>query len=429
MALLNPLYLWALLGLAVPVAIHLWSRKEGRTIKVGSIQFLKESNPRQASSIKLNELWLLILRMLVLFVLVLILAGPVLKSEGSPTPITYLVEPSLFQHEEISRIFDIIDPGTEIRILAEGFPEYSPGEEIGGEEIPNYWKLAGEMQELNTDSIVVFTAGYAAGLKGKRPEISENINWIFLNPEEPFSTPLLATQRGEELEVISVKSDPYRLSVEKEITPLTNEEFQINSTGDSLAVFRVGSVKNIPLRNADTLKVSIFHDEEMEDQVRYIRSSLNAISEYLQLPLQIFDLSDEDLNINEDLQIWLSDEPPKTTVKAVLIYRRDSLSNSLITRGKTNQEYYLTQRLNSENIVEDHFTEQLLSLFNINEDVRREIIKYDRRVMPREEILPVTALVVGNGSINEAKDISHFLWILLGILLIAERALSAYRNQ
>jgi hypothetical protein len=41
MAFLNPLYLWALLGLAIPVAIHLWSRKEGRTIKVGSIKFLK----------------------------------------------------------------------------------------------------------------------------------------------------------------------------------------------------------------------------------------------------------------------------------------------------------------------------------------------------------------------------------------------------
>src|SRR5690606_33162258 len=104
MVFLNPMYLWALTGLAVPLAIHFWSRKEGKTIKVGSIQFLKESDPKQASSVKLNEIWLLILRMLVITILVLIIARPVLKGENSRTALTYLIDPSLLQkHEKIGR--------------------------------------------------------------------------------------------------------------------------------------------------------------------------------------------------------------------------------------------------------------------------------------------------------------------------------------
>ena len=59
MTFLNPTYLWGLLGLAVPLAIHLWSKMEGKTIKIGSIQLLTEANPKQASSIHLNELFLL----------------------------------------------------------------------------------------------------------------------------------------------------------------------------------------------------------------------------------------------------------------------------------------------------------------------------------------------------------------------------------
>ena len=43
MSFAHPLYLWTLLGLLVPIAIHLWSKKEAKTIKIGSVQLLSES--------------------------------------------------------------------------------------------------------------------------------------------------------------------------------------------------------------------------------------------------------------------------------------------------------------------------------------------------------------------------------------------------
>ena len=54
MTFLNPTYLWTLLALAVPLAIHLWSRKKVRVIKVGSTRFLESLDPKQTNSVKLN---------------------------------------------------------------------------------------------------------------------------------------------------------------------------------------------------------------------------------------------------------------------------------------------------------------------------------------------------------------------------------------
>lgn len=428
MAFLNPLYLWALLGLAVPLVIHLWSRKEGRTIKIGSIQFLKESDPKQASSVKLNEIWLLLLRLLALAVLVLIIAGPVLKRDGSSNALTYLVEPSLLHHEEMRRILDTLGSGVDVRLLAKDFPAYSE-EEIYEQEIPDYWQLATEMDELNSDSIAVFTAGYIAGIKGKRTETGMNINWIQIIPDENVDAPIAAIWKGNEIEVISVSGDYTRLDVKREITPLNSAEMNINEGGDSIVIDHRGKKSFIPLRTADTLRIGLFNDDELEDQTRYLRSSFRAISGYLRIPVKFRDISSEDINNEEDLLVWISKDPPKETASPVLLWRPDSLAQSLIEQGNRNDVHFLTRYLNSENIVEEHLPEQLLDILGINKDFETEIIKYDLRVMPLEEILPLTGSMDGKVDVSDTRDISKYLWMLLGILLIVERGLSVYRKQ
>ena len=185
MMFLNPSFLWALLGLGVPIAIHLWSKKQGENIRVGSIKFLKESNSRRSRSIQLNEFWLLLLRMLLIALLVFILAEPRLTSKSENSPLTYLVETSLLDSSEVKTLTDSLNAQAEVRFLKTNFPEYNSEllESISSEP-RNYWQLAREMQTLHTDSIVVFTKAFLSGIKGKRPEIGKHINWINLNPDQ-----------------------------------------------------------------------------------------------------------------------------------------------------------------------------------------------------------------------------------------------------
>lgn len=430
MAFLNPLYLWAFLGLAVPVAIHLWSKKEGRTIKVGSIQFLKDSDPKKASSIKLNEIWLLILRMLALTLLIFIIAGPVLKGKGSRSSMIYLVETSLLQQEKIKRMMDTIEPDIQVKLLAPGFPEYSPDDEVIPENIPDYWLLTRQMNKLNSDSIVVFTSAYSQGLKGKRPLTDQNIKWIQIIPDESVEEPIAAIQKGNEYEIVSVRGDHSGLQINKVVFSGDKGDLNTNEAEDSIIITHNGKQSYLPLRIADTLKVTLFNDEGMEGQMMYISSSLRAISNYLSTPTKFTILDKEDSVTHEkDLLIWLSTSPGKETVSPVLIWKPDSLANTLVAEGKSKNIFHLTQKLNSENIVEEHFPEQLLLILGVNEKLKKEIASYDRRVLPLEEIRPISGTIGGKTEVNNSRDISKYIWLLLLPILILERGLSVYRKQ
>ncbi|MBB6238121.1 hypothetical protein HDC90_002750 [Pedobacter sp. AK013] len=79
MHFLSPIGLLALAGLIVPLIIHLWNVKQGKTIKIGSIALLGESSRASSKSFKINDWLLLLLRCLLLALLALLLARPYLK--------------------------------------------------------------------------------------------------------------------------------------------------------------------------------------------------------------------------------------------------------------------------------------------------------------------------------------------------------------
>jgi hypothetical protein len=76
---LAPIGLLALAGLIVPLIIHLWNVKQGKTLKVGSISLMGESDLASSKSFKLNDWLLFFFRCLLVILLALFLAQPYLK--------------------------------------------------------------------------------------------------------------------------------------------------------------------------------------------------------------------------------------------------------------------------------------------------------------------------------------------------------------
>ena len=418
MFFINPSFLWALLGLSVPVAIHLWSKKEGKTIKVGSLKFLQKSDSQKSSSIKLNEFWLLLLRMLLITILVFILAEPGLYYKSENSPITYLVEKSLLSSSKVKSLTDSLNNTAEVRFLETDFPEYQP--EIVKDtlsESPNYWKLAKEMETLKTDSVVVFTNVFVSGIKGKRPEISKNIHWINLNPGTAKTNLVGAVKRGNEIEKISVISAAEIFKFQKGKQNLTTSEIK--------AEFR-----NIPVVELDTLQVQIYAEEEFQTESKYIKASFLALEKYLEQPIEILNFEEENFNSNsEEILIWLSEKSAPKTEGKVLVFRKDSLANSLIKQGNSKNEYYLTGDLNSENIVEEYFAEQLLEILNLYPEINKEAAKNDVRMMDLALLKPTLGEVSESPKNRDGRDISKYLWIFLIILILSERALARVRKQ
>ena len=76
LGLLAPGWLLGLVALSVPVALHLWSRRGGRPIRVGSIRLLLGTPPATRRSWAVQDPVLLLVRSAVLAVLTLALAAP-----------------------------------------------------------------------------------------------------------------------------------------------------------------------------------------------------------------------------------------------------------------------------------------------------------------------------------------------------------------
>jgi hypothetical protein len=87
MAFLQPYMLWGMLAVAIPVAIHFWYQKRGKTIEWAAMRWLGEQTTLQHRGLRLNEVWLMILRCLVVLLLAFVLSKPVvgwITNAGKP---------------------------------------------------------------------------------------------------------------------------------------------------------------------------------------------------------------------------------------------------------------------------------------------------------------------------------------------------------
>ncbi|MBQ4821684.1 BatA domain-containing protein [Aquimarina sp. MMG016] len=432
MFFLNPTYLWALLGLLVPIAIHLWSKKEGKTIKIGSIKLLEESDSKQSRSIQLNEFFLLVVRMLLIGILVLLMAGFQIKKKAAIIPVTYIVEPSLLDDDRIQTIIDIIDAGASLRLLEFGFPELDTDQiDIESNTTPNYWQLAKEMEALQTDSIVVFTNAFISGIKGRRPNTNKNIAWISLDSEASVKKNLKVLKKEDALQVLSMISNQDQLFFNKALIAADDKRLKFNKANDSVMLMLNGKEESVSLTSEMPTKVLLFYEDSLVNQKTYIEASLKAISKYLNRQIDIETVqSIEGLDADAfDLVVWLSSNVVPNTPTKMLVYQPDNLTNNIIEAGSSNRIFYLTEVLNTQNSIDRNLSEQLLKLFDFHKDVKNEINEYDIRTIDISELQPIMASLEAGKKQFELFDISKWLWLLMGTLLVMERIIAKFRKQ
>lgn len=80
---INTTLLWALAAIALPLLIHLLTRRKLRVVTISTIAFLKRLEKEKIRQLKLRQLLLLLLRMLIVALLVLAFTRPTLRHEQS----------------------------------------------------------------------------------------------------------------------------------------------------------------------------------------------------------------------------------------------------------------------------------------------------------------------------------------------------------
>src|SRR5258708_9095468 len=79
MTFLNPLLLFGLAAVAIPVILHLLNLRKLRTIEFSTLTFLKELQQTKIRRLKLRQLLLLLIRTLLIVCIILAFARPTLR--------------------------------------------------------------------------------------------------------------------------------------------------------------------------------------------------------------------------------------------------------------------------------------------------------------------------------------------------------------
>ncbi len=434
MSFANPTYLWALLGLIIPLAIHLWSKKEGKTIKIGSTKLLSQEDSKQSSSISLNELLLLVFRFLIIGLVVLILAEPQLKRETKNTPLTYIVEPSLLNDHKITSLIDSLKKEFPVVLLKKEFPKL---EEVVIEDTslyatPNYWQLAKDMEALKTDSVVIFTNAFLKGLKGKRPTIHKPNDWIIFDTSQAEEHLINAVLKRDSITLLSALNTSNNLLFTKRTHSLKSPKIALNRTKDSIIIEQPNAQLKHLLAKEQIVEVLLYFEKKFTNQAAYLETALNTISKYLKIPINIVTSQDStNLNISTyDRIIWLSEAPITKTHHKILSYKIDDLSQTMISKSDMQNVSYITQAIHPENILNKEFTQQLLAWLEFHEQLKKDLITFDNRRVSKAELLPIYSPNAKKSSLYiETWSLTKWICMALALLIIFERIIAHLRKQ
>ncbi|MFD2514112.1 BatA domain-containing protein [Pontibacter locisalis] len=314
MIFLAPYWLFAASAILIPIAIHLWNKRQGKTVKVGSLRWLEPSSSRRWSSIRLTDAWLLALRCLILILLAAALAQPVLvqqprKPEGKK--VVYLGQELLYTSalKQIKPTVDsLLKQGYSLRTYTPDFRQIPQEEwqQISSRitdstlhSSTNYWSLLPVLAEKHkqaSDSVWLFTSDQQRFFAGSRPEVLPiNIRWVPITTDAQTSWLQTAVKISQDSLLLIVGNSSrngitysrhYISAGAQSVRLPNNQTLQLQNLVDTLQA-KIGSASNNVQVQTKPLQVSILADEAQQQEARFLKAAIQSISSYTSLPINI----------------------------------------------------------------------------------------------------------------------------------------------
>ncbi len=325
--LLNPIWLIAIGGISIPLIIHLWNIKKGKTLKIGSISLLGESSRQSARSFKLIDLLLLFLRCLLLIILALILAGPVWNSRKNTSVnkgwiliekenITETYAQFKVEIDSLNKLgyeFHYFEPGFGLAKLEDALQEKTSEK---NQELPlPYWSLIKLLDDGIPENAkaLLFTPNRLNRLGAERPLVYHPIKWKTYTPSDSTaawienawfsesdslkvkiaaSSPAGTTYKTETIDPAS-KNSPFILDIQNGKPSL---KFKDNQLGDSVPV----SIDTV------TTRIAIYTDKFKND-ANYLKAAISAIKKYTGRKIMLNEYSTFNIPSGQNSIFWLSE--------------------------------------------------------------------------------------------------------------------------
>jgi len=301
MQLLYPIGLFALAGLIVPLIIHLWNIKYGKTLKIGSVLLLGKSSSSSAKSYKISDWLLFILRCLILVLITVMIAQPFLsKKFGKDEQKGWVVVgkaqlPATWKSER-KTLDSLFKHGYELRDFAVGFKELNlsdtlqnaTSKEVPGvsEPLLTYSTLITQLNKILPGDfpVYLYSNHRQNRLGNKLQSVSFDLKWIETKEADSVSTWL--TNAG-------------------------NKVMEGTSKPGSITYKLINTDQQPELQN-----VLIYAGNNSTDAT-YIKAALDAIGRFSGRNLKIKNLNstDDPSIVDADLIFWFSDKSSNVVVK------------------------------------------------------------------------------------------------------------------
>jgi hypothetical protein len=418
MQLINPIWLWGLTGLLIPIGIHLLSRKEGKIIRFGSLRHLEESQTKQSISIRLNEVTLLILRCILIFLIVILLCGLSVDLFRSQKNQWLILEDGLQSDDSMKSLVDSLkQQGFEIKSMKKGFPDVS---DQTAESFTSYWEMMDRLPVESLDKVIIVSYGLATKFRGKRVSLPKNVTWITKEPK----------QKEFALSGIKFSNDSVLVREGKTSamqTSFTNQTKQFGQLVDD-------SSKIIPLP-PDTLRVMICADPDFKYDEKIILASLRTIEKTIPIVIKTSSVvpAENKPSDNNDWVIWLSQKDPGVMNTSTLLFSEDrSNSSTLLKKVKTNghTQWQITKHLNEENALKEQLTLKLCHILLEQDLLQARADSLDRTIQPEELLWSRDTSNLSSASMRPLPDnrIDQYLLVAIMFLLVIERLIASKRN-
>ncbi len=400
----NPIFLWALTGLSIPIGIHLLSRQEGKVIRLGSLRHVQETSTQQFRGIRLNEILLLVLRCLLIVLFTFIISG--LHWNNFSKQKWLLIEKGLEKEPRLLPILDsLMEEGYEARLLIEDFPLLEDRDSISSPV--NYWSLIEELTSKNLSDVIVFAQNRADNFNGLRSKLPANVRWI--------SQPLLPFDYT--LQVLQIKGDS--ISVREGHTSSEATHYTTKAVSRSAGITKIESL--------NTLSITLVRDEKYAYDLKIMEAALNAINKSLPVELKVTESSSFDNS--SDWCIWFSDNDlPKVHSSKILQIKSANNSHELITPLNASH-WIISKRLNEEVALQENLTLKLASLLLPKAELEKKAEANDRRMISDSLAWAATQGDSKALASTLPDSANPYLILLFLVLLFVERSVAYKRNQ
>lgn len=455
MGVVNPIWLWGLTALTVPLVIHILSRRDVRVIMMGSVRHLYASSTRHAVRFQFHALALLLVRCLLLTVVCLLIAG-LYHSGGSVPQRWLLVESGAISDPAAARLIDSLErSGYQKRVLRPGFPRWTPGDTV--DQVVDYWNLTEALARIQPDRCVVVSHTRATGFAGQRPAPLPNVTWI--NLPVPPSNFVLSGRRapGDSVMVRRGASSEWTTSfITQRMTAAEAQRLRVNDlTGtaqtpdsdaspdqlmidETVTAPQSASFIPDPENGRGRLHVIVSSgeavDKQQSDEQQIVMAALQAIQQESGVYLDIVE-KQPGARDSADWLIWLSSDRPAINARAIIrpappeSLQHAWIGTSLLTPATDRStpgrdEWWITQRLTFSVAVREQFALQLAQVLLRDSANRltRRLASRDVRAMPYSQLFSTSrSAVVGQANRNDDHQADASLAVVVLVLLAVER--------